>query len=45
MIYFINKMDKIPDQYIDTDIYKKAKEIADEKYTDHSAYKSMFLGK
>ena len=39
-------MDKeIPKQYLDKNIYLKAKKIADDKYEKHSAYKSMFLVK
>lgn len=31
------------DKYLDKDIYRKAKKMADETYKRHSAYKSMFL--
>jgi hypothetical protein len=30
-------------KFLNIDIYKKAKKIADEKHKKHSAYKSMFL--
>lgn len=36
---------EVPEQYLDKDIYKKAKQMADEKYKRHSAYKSMYLSK
>jgi len=36
---------EVPDQYLDKEIYKKAKKQIDEQYKVHSAYKSMALGK
>lgn len=33
------------DKYIDKNIYRKAKKIADKKYETHSAYKSMYISK
>ena len=35
----------IPDNVLNKELYKKAKEIADKTYKRHSAYKSMFLVK
>lgn len=33
------------EKYLDKDIYEKAKKEVDEIYPEHSAYKSMTLGK
>jgi len=38
-------MDKVPEKYLDKNIYKKAKKKADETYERHSAYKSMYLSR
>lgn len=32
-------------KYLDKEIYEKAKKEVDEMYKEHSAYKSMMLGK
>jgi len=36
---------EVPEQYLNPELYKKAKKKADATYKRHSAYKSMFLSK
>jgi hypothetical protein len=38
-----NKKINIPENVLNPELYKKAKETADKKYKKHGAYKSMFL--
>ena len=38
-----NKKSKVPDNVLNPEIYRRAKQIADTKYKKHGAYKSMFI--
>ena len=44
-MYQLYKMENIPENVLNPDLYKKAKKMSDEKYKRNSAYKSMYLVK